>query len=84
LSNGQLNQPAVITFDAADLLYVTDSGNHRVQIFDKNGTFINKLGSEGEGDGQFSKPESIAVDDDGHVYVADTTNNNIQMFASNR
>jgi tripartite motif-containing protein 71 len=74
----------VITFDAADLLYVTDSGNRRVQIFDKNGTFIAKWGSEGEGDGQFSKPESIAVDDVGHVYVADTTINSVQMFVPNR
>ncbi len=70
----------MITFDPTGLLYITDSGNHRVQTFDKNGTFIAKWGSKGDGDGQFSKPESIAVDHVGHVYVADTTNNNVQMF----
>jgi hypothetical protein len=62
---------------------VTDSGNHRVQVFNKNGTFITKWGSEGEGDGQFSKPESIDVDRFGHVYVADTSNNDVQLFVLN-
>jgi DNA-binding beta-propeller fold protein YncE len=73
----------VITFGPDGLLYVTDSGNHRVQVFDKNGTFITKWGSKGDGDGQFSKPESIDVDPFGNVYVADTTNNNVQLFTPN-
>lgn len=77
------NQPAVIAFDTNGLLFVTDSGNHRVQLFDKNGTFITKWGSEGSEDGQFSKPESIDVDRFGHVYVADTSNNNVQLFIPN-
>jgi len=51
-----------------------------VQVFDKDGTFITRLGSEGNGKGQFSAPESIDIDSAGEVYVADTTNNNIQMF----
>jgi DNA-binding beta-propeller fold protein YncE len=64
-------------------MYVTDSENHRVQIFSKDGTFITKWGSEGSGDGQFSKPESITVDSLGYIYVADTDNNNVQLFISN-
>jgi tripartite motif-containing protein 71 len=31
--DGQLKQPAVIAFDSSNLLYVTDSGSHRVQVF---------------------------------------------------
>lgn len=50
------------------------------RFFDKNGTFITKWGSEGDGKGQFSAPESIDIDSAGQVYVADTTNNNIQVF----
>ena len=70
----------MIAFGPNDLLYLTDSGNHRVQVFDKDGTFIAKWGSEGDGKGQFSAPESIDIDSAGHVYVADTTNNNVQVF----
>jgi DNA-binding beta-propeller fold protein YncE len=62
---------------------VTDSGNHRVQVFDKNGALITMWGSEGSGDGQFSMPESIDVDPSGLVYVADTSNNNVQAFTPN-
>jgi DNA-binding beta-propeller fold protein YncE len=80
VEDGQLNQPAVIAFDSEGLLYVTDSGNHRVQVFDNNGNFITKWGSKGSGDGDFSKPESIEVDPNGKVYVADTSNNDVQTF----
>jgi DNA-binding beta-propeller fold protein YncE len=79
---GQLNQPAVVAFDSSGHLFVTDSGNHRVQVF-KNGNSVTKWGSEGKGDGQFSKPGSIDVDCFGHVYVADTSNNNVQLFVPN-
>jgi tripartite motif-containing protein 71 len=72
----------VIAFGSDGLLYLTDSGNHRVQVFDKNGNFITKWGSKGNGEGQFMKPESIEVDPFGHVYVADTSNNNVQSFIS--
>lgn len=62
-------------------MYVTDSGNQRVQKFSSDGTFITEWGEEGEGGGQFSKLEGLAVDSlSGKVYVSDTDNNNVQVF----
>ena len=72
----------MVAFDADDNVYVTDSGNHRVQKFTGNGTFITEWGEEGQENGQFSMPEGLAVDPlSGKVYVSDTSNNNVQVFS---
>ncbi len=68
---------------AADgTVYVTDSGNHRVQRFTADGEPLGAWGSGGTLDGQFSMPTGIAVVPDGSVYVADEHNNRIQRFAA--
>ena len=65
-------------------VYVTDSGNHRIQQFSKNGTFITTWGSEGDANSQFKSPSGIAVNPvSGSVYVADTGNDRIQQFSQN-
>lgn len=62
-------------------IYLADTGNHRVQKFDINGSFINgsfitKWGSLGSGNGQFNGPSGITVALD-HVFVSDRGNNRI-------
>jgi hypothetical protein len=37
-------------------VYIADTDNHRIQVFDADGTFLGKWGSEGSGDGQFLAP----------------------------
>ncbi len=61
-------------------IYVTDTGNNRVQVFDANGNFSRFLGIAGTGIGQFSFPFGIAIDDTDAVYVADNGNNRVQKF----
>ena len=78
---GQFDGPAVVAFDSDGNVYVTDSGNQRVQKFASDGTFITEWGEDGEGEGQFSMPEGLAIDSvSGKVYVSDTSNNNVQVF----
>ena len=70
--NGQFNQSKEcsypyhycnsIAIDSSDYVYVADSGNDRIQKFDKNGTFITKWGSD--------TPQGIGVDSLGNVYVS--------------
>lgn len=65
-------------------IYVVDSGNNRVQRFDRDGRFVSEFGSAGRGDGQFDRPYGIAIDKDGYVFVADSGNKRIQKFAPGR
>ena len=79
--DGQFKRPAGIVVDETGNVYVSDRGNHRMQVFDSNGRFLRKWGSKGGGDGQFQYPESVAVDGAGNVYVADVENRRFQVFA---
>ena len=63
-------------------MFVTDRDHPSVQVFSTNGEFLNRWGSEGEGDGQLSNPESSIVDSNGNVYIADYGNNRIQKFSN--
>lgn len=81
--DGQFNWPMGIAVDANGNVYVSDSGNHRIQKFDSAGTFVTKWGGLGAGIGQFRDPCGIAVDGVGNVYVADVGNSRIQKFDGN-
>lgn len=63
-------------------VYVADTGNQRVQIFDSNGNYVDTLGSSGSGPGQFTDPYGVAVDSNGNIYVADEENQRVQIFNS--
>lgn len=79
--NGHFNGPRGIAIDSSDNIYVADTGNNRVQIFDSSGNFISKFGTSGSSDGQFNLPRGITADDS-KIYVADTNNNRVQIFDS--
>jgi DNA-binding beta-propeller fold protein YncE len=69
-----------VVVDVENRVYVTDTGNKRVVVFDNSGNYIAQFGSAGAMSGQFDEPVGIAVDGNGNVYVADTWNQRIQVF----
>jgi tripartite motif-containing protein 71 len=77
---GQLRSPWGITVDGAGDVYVTDTGNHRIEKFDREGNFITQWGGFGNGDGQFNFPYGIAVDAKRSVFVVDSGNTRVQQF----
>ncbi len=62
------------------LVYVADTGNNRVQVFDAEGGFVRAFGGSGDGQGQLAEPVSIAVSAAGEVYVADMWHRRVQVF----
>jgi tripartite motif-containing protein 71 len=69
-----------VAFDAEGNIYVTDTGNTRVQKFSPDRTFLLSWGNKGTADGQFLTPSGIAVGPDGTVYVSDEGRSDIQRF----
>ena len=61
MGDGQFNAPAGVAVASDGSVYVTDSGNHRIQKFTSEGVFVSKWGTEGTGDGQFIQPATVAV-----------------------
>jgi DNA-binding beta-propeller fold protein YncE len=60
-------------------VYVADTGNRRIEVFDANGRYLFSFGSSGSAPGQFTEPSSVAVGGD-RVYVADYWNQRVQIF----
>ena len=62
-------------------VYVSDSGNGRVEVFTPAGAFIGQVGSYGSSNGQFQLPYDLAVDSGNDLYVADNTLNTVSKFS---
>lgn len=66
--------------DAAGNIYVLDDGNHRVQVFDKNGAHLRTIGQEGEGPGELSMAATFSVNARGEVAIFDMGTQRISVF----
>lgn len=79
---GDFNFPRDLVVGKDGRLYVVDSGNFRVQVFDRDGRFLKSFGTIGRQVGQFARPKEIAVDPAGNIYVVDTAFGNFQIFSA--
>ena len=77
---GLFSLPTNVAVDKEGNVYVTDTLNDRVEIFDADGNFISTFGKNGDGPGYFARPKGIAVDTDGHIWVVDAMQSRVQVF----
>jgi sugar lactone lactonase YvrE len=77
---GDFSGPTGVAVDADGNVYVTDTMNYRVEIFDGDGKFISQFGRHCDGPGCFAHPKGIAIDHDGHIWVADAMLDLLQVF----
>ena len=75
--------PRAIAINAAGEVFVTDTGNKRVQVFGLDGSFKRMFGGSGNGPGQFNEEVGLTLDPQGNVWVADTWNHRIQELSPN-
>ncbi len=75
--------PRGIAIGPGGRVYVTDTGNKRVQVFESDGQFVFQWGGGGILEGYLDEPVGIAFGPDGAVYVADTWNRRVQVFDEN-
>ena len=83
-SSTLLTYPTGVTLDSMGNLYVTDYGNHRIQLFlagQTNGsTIAGVTGTLGAASNQLYYPYSVVLDNQLNLYVADSYNHRIQNF----
>jgi DNA-binding beta-propeller fold protein YncE len=72
--------PTYVAVDAKGNVYVTDTLNSRIQVFDPEGKYVRSFGQRGNGWGMFDKPKGVALDGFGNVYVVDSGWSNVQIF----
>ncbi len=72
--------PRGIAVDSQGRVFVADTGNKRIVVFDSDGKYLSEFGTPGLDPGQFDEPVGVAVANDGTVYVTDTWNQRIQSF----
>jgi DNA-binding beta-propeller fold protein YncE len=77
--DGEFNFPTYLAF-VADKLYVTDTLNSRIQIFDSDGNFIAKFGKLGLNVGNLVRPKGVAVDSESNIYVIESLYDNLLVF----
>lgn len=86
LGDGQFNEPWGVAADQAGNVYVADTWNGRVQVFDNEGRFITKWGNFNTTNGELGDayalfgPRGMAVDLNGNLLVADTGNKRILQY----
>ncbi len=72
--------PRSIAINQAGEVFVTDTGNKRVEVFDLQGNFKRAFGGTGTAPGQFNEEVGVALDGAGNLWVADTWNARIQKL----
>ena len=65
---GEFRTPHSLAFDSRGRLFVADRGNHRIQIFDQEGNFIDSYE-------QFSRISGLFIDTDDTLYAIDSESN---------
>ena len=79
--SGEIPQkPYGIAVNNKGLIAVADNKRNCVLIFDKEGTFVRKLGCYGESPGEFDSVAGVAFLNNDEILVADELNHRIQQF----
>jgi DNA-binding beta-propeller fold protein YncE len=70
--------PRSVAISPQGEVYVSDTGNKRIQVFTPDGTFVRMFGGDGSDPGQFHEDVGITFDSQGNLWVADAWNRRVQ------
>ena len=77
---GKMKKPLRVDFYQNKVFVSQRSGC--LLVYDSNGTFLQQIGTPGNGEGQFDQPHGITINhSNGEVFVCDYSNNRVQIFS---
>lgn len=79
-STVELRDPCSMSVAANGVIYVADTGHHRVVAFDGTGNVIAETGGLGSAHGQFQWPRAVIGDRGNSIWVLDYGNRRIEKF----
>ncbi len=90
IGRGLIKMPNDLALDLDGRLYVVDSKNDTIWVFDPNGGILRSIGTPGDGQGQFKFPITLTIayytddqtgQDVGELYVGDQGHSLIHVFS---
>ena len=79
---GEFNWPFGVQYYNHQV-YVCDSYNRRVQVFDSDLKFVRSFGTHGDGPGQLKYPRDIDFDTQGTMFILDSNKHLVIVFSEN-
>lgn len=76
----EMQSPIDISFDSSNKVYIIDSVDCHIRVFDFSGNLLNKFAGKGTGSGQLKSASGISICND-KIYVTDTEGYRICVFA---
>ena len=78
--DGSFMWPTSFALDSESNTYVADEWLNRISMFTREGDWIGKWGTPGDGDGEINRPSGMAFDKNDNLYLVDSLNNRVQVF----
>lgn len=79
--NNAFSQIRTFAIDDAENVYVLDSKEAHIKIFDKNGKYIRTFGRSGQGPGELELPQSISINKTTKEIIVQEISRRLSIFA---
>jgi len=76
-----LTRPSTILLDESGTIYIEDSGDNRIAVFNDRGEYVRSIGREGEGPGEFQSMDSPMIHD-GLMQIYDRRLHRLSLFTT--
>jgi sugar lactone lactonase YvrE/fibronectin type 3 domain-containing protein len=78
--NGELDDPEDFAISTTGIIFVADTGNHRVQVFSGGGVFLKEIRSDVSG--KLDEPVAVALDPQNGLYVLDKGRSVVSTYSA--